>query len=111
VKLLLDQNLSPRLIASLVGLYPESAHVKDLGMERASDADLWEFALEHGFTIVSKDSDFHQRSFLHGPPPKVVWIRLGNCTTSEILEILTARHREVIDFGDRPVEAFLVLDR
>lgn len=61
--------------------FPSSLHVRDLGMERAGDVAIWEFARDNDYTIVSKDSDFHQRSFLYGRPPKVVWVRLGNVST------------------------------
>jgi predicted nuclease of predicted toxin-antitoxin system len=82
VKLLLDENLSPRLIGVLQDCYPESLHLRDCGLRGASDAEIWRYAKEEGFAIVSKDSDFAQRSFLLGGPPKVVWLRIGNCTTA-----------------------------
>jgi predicted nuclease of predicted toxin-antitoxin system len=62
-----------------------------------------------GLAIVSKDGDFHQRSFVRGPPPKVIWIRRGNCTTSEIEQILRARRQDLLDFGEAEDAAFLVL--
>ena len=75
MKLLFDQNVSPRLVADLSDMYPGSVHVRDVGLARANDAAIWSYARDHGLTIVSKDSDFHQVSFLRGPPPKVIWIR------------------------------------
>ena len=81
MKLLLDENLSPRLVASLRDLYPESRHVEDCGLVSAPDDDVWRYARENGFAIVSKDSDFSERSVLYGSPPKVIWLRIGNCTT------------------------------
>ncbi|MGI0135205.1 MAG: DUF5615 family PIN-like protein, partial [Candidatus Micrarchaeaceae archaeon] len=88
MKLLLDQNISHRLVTSLAEIYADSSHVRLMGLERADDETLWRFARESGFTLVSKDSDFHQRSFLRGFPPKVVWLRLGNCSTHDIERIL-----------------------
>jgi predicted nuclease of predicted toxin-antitoxin system len=82
VKLLLDENLSPRLAEGLCSLYPESIHLRDGGLRGASDAQVWRYALENGFMIVSKDSDFAQRSLLLGGLPKVIWLRIGNCTTA-----------------------------
>ena len=79
MKLLLDQNLSHLLLASLTELYPGSTHVRDVDLASASDEAVWTYAARQGFTIVSKDADFHQRSFVLGAPPKVVWIRRGNC--------------------------------
>ncbi len=78
MKLLFDQNLSHRLVDNLIDLFPESIHVKDAKLERSTDSEIWDYAKENNFIIVSKDSDFHQRSFLHGPPPKVIWINKGN---------------------------------
>jgi predicted nuclease of predicted toxin-antitoxin system len=72
VKLLLDENLSPRLVGSLSDVFPGSVHVRDFGLARADDAAIWDYARDHDLTIVSKDSDFHQVSFLRGPPPEVV---------------------------------------
>jgi hypothetical protein len=66
VKLLLDQNLSPRLLRTLEAVYPGSSHVRLLGLRDADDVVVWEFARDHDFIIVSKDSDFHQRSFVLG---------------------------------------------
>jgi predicted nuclease of predicted toxin-antitoxin system len=74
VKLLLDHNLSPKLVRLLADVYPDSTHVRELGMARAQDTEVWQYAAEHGFTIVTKDADFHQRSLLLGSPPKVVWL-------------------------------------
>lgn len=82
MKLLFDENLAPRLAAALCDLYPGSLHITDCGLRGASDIAVWHYALEKGFAIVSKDSDFARRSFLLGSPPKVIWLRVGNCTTT-----------------------------
>lgn len=82
MKLLLDENLAPRLAAALSDLYPGSVHLRDCGLRGASDNDVWQYARANGFVIVSKDSDFSQRSSLLGSPPKVIWLRVGNCTTA-----------------------------
>ena len=95
MKLLFDQNLSGGLIARLDDLYPESRHVKTAGLAEATDLDVWLFAQQQGFTIVSKDSDFQQRSLLFGAPPKVVWLRVGNCSTGRIEALLRAAFRFV----------------
>ncbi len=93
MKLLFDQNLSPRLLRRLHDLYPDSAHVSQLELDRADDAEIWVFAQKHGFTIVSKDTDFNDLGTLRGFPPKIIWIRRGNCSTNDIEEIL--REHEV----------------
>jgi predicted nuclease of predicted toxin-antitoxin system len=109
VKLLFDQNLSHRLVALLGDVFAESAHVRELGLERADDAMVWEFARDRGYMIVSKDEDFHQRSFLYGPPPKVVWVRIGNCTTTQIAAVLRSRAAALAEFDGDPQAGFLVL--
>ena len=78
MKLLLDQNLSPRLAHTLAAVYPGTIHVRDAGLAAADAGAVWSYAAEQGLVIVSKDADFHQRSFVFGPPPKVIWIRRGN---------------------------------
>lgn len=82
MKLLLDENLSPRLIKQLSDLYPGSAHVQQCGLGSTADGAIWEYAKSNGFTIVSKDSDFEERSILSGSPPKLIWIRAKNCTSA-----------------------------
>jgi predicted nuclease of predicted toxin-antitoxin system len=78
VKLLFDENLSPRLAKDLEALFPGSQHADHVGLHGCSDEAVWEHARLQGFTIVSKDNDFRQRSFLKGAPPKVIWLSVGN---------------------------------
>ena len=109
MKLLLDQNLSPRLVRTLEAVYPGSSHVRLVGLRDADDAVVWEFARDHGFIIVSKDSDFHQRSFVYGFPPKVIWIRRGNCPTADIEQVFREREASILEFCEDNVHAFLAL--
>jgi predicted nuclease of predicted toxin-antitoxin system len=88
VKLLFGENLSPKLPVLLKKVYPGSTHVKNCGLNKASDSEVWEYAKTPGFAIVSKDSDFQERSVLWGSPPKVIWLRIPNCTSSEVAEVL-----------------------
>ena len=88
MKLLFDQNLSPKLVKSLETLYPNSNHVFPLGLDQADDSGVWEYAQQNDFTLVTKDADFGDLSILRGFPPKVIWIRRGNCKTSDIENIL-----------------------
>jgi predicted nuclease of predicted toxin-antitoxin system len=88
MKLLFDENLSPKLVQLLHDLFPNSIHVRDIGLEAADDPQVWDYAKGNGLIIVSKDADMHQRSFMFGAPPKVVWVRLGNCSTSEVEVLL-----------------------
>ena len=100
MKLLFDQNLSPKLVDALAELYPHSAHVQTIGLDRSPDAPLWDYARDHDFIIVTKDVDFSDRSVIVGHPPKVIWIRLGNCTTDEIESALRNRHTQIKAFHD-----------
>ncbi len=109
MKLLLDQNLSLRLIHRLADLYPGSAHVFERGLERADDVEVWQHARENGFLITSKDSDFNELSVVQGFPPKVVWIRRGNCTTREIEELLRQQYETVKDLEQNPSKGILEL--
>ena len=110
VKLLFDENLSHRLVRLLAKAYPGSLHVRDVGLERVSDAQIWSYAARHHLTIVSKDDDFHQRSFLLGQPPRVVWIGRGNCSTAEIAGLLRLRRGVLEAFDGDPQAAFLALE-
>ena len=110
MKLLPDQNLSHHLIARLADAYPDAQHVRHVGLASATDDTVWRFAAANGFTIVSKDSDFHQRSPTLGPPPKVVWLRIGNAPTIEIEELFRRRKAAIRSFGDDREGAFLALE-
>ncbi len=93
----------------LADAFPASAHVRDFDLQRVDDATIWEFAKSNGYTIVSKDNDFHQRSFLYGHPPKVVWLRLGNCSTEQVAETLRRNAEHLAAFEADPEAAFLAL--
>ena len=77
----------------------------------AGDDAVWEYAKLHGLTIVSKDSDFFDRSVLVGAPPKVIWVRLGNCSTHEVERVLRARVSAVERFFEDAGETCLLLGR
>ena len=109
MKLLFDENLAPRLARNLSDIYPGSAHVRDLGMRQASDRDIWDHARSAGFVIVSKDNDFQQMSFVFGPPPKVIWIRRGNCSVQVSEEILRSNSARIHEFDADGIAAYLIL--
>ncbi len=88
MKLLLDQNLSPRLVRRLADLYPNSIHVMEVRLDRSLDREVWDYARQNDYIIVTKDVDFSEFSILQGFPPKVIWIRRGNCSTQGIETIL-----------------------
>ncbi len=109
MKLRFDQNLSHRLVGQLVAEFPGSAHVRDVGLNASSDSDVWAYAAGNGFVIVSKDTDFQPRALLYGHPPKVIWIRLGNCTTTAVETLLRSRRLEIQSFELDSMAAFLAL--
>lgn len=109
MKLLLDENLSDRIIRRIIDLYPGSEHVKNLALTNIDDGIIWEFAKANSFTIVSKDYDFHQRSLLYGHPPKFIYLRIGNSPTSKIVQTLRDNFDTISQFGDRDSESILVL--
>ena len=109
MKLLLDENLSDRIIHRIVDLYPDSKHVKFLALTNTDDALIWEYAKANDFVVVSKDSDFHQRSLLYGHPPKFIYLRIGNSPTSKIVRILRDHFGTTIQFWDSETESILVL--
>jgi predicted nuclease of predicted toxin-antitoxin system len=109
VKLLFDQNLSDRLLRILANDFPASVHVRHVGLAGADDEDVWRYALDQRLVVTSKDSDFHQRSLVRGHPPKVVWIRSGNCTTDAIAQLLRRHRADIQAFGADPEASFLIL--
>ncbi len=109
MKLLFDENLSPKLVTALSDVFPESAHVDRIGLGGASDTEVWAYAGEHGYTLISKDSDFHELSLLRGYPPKVIWLRRGNCTNKQIELILRNQAARIQILLADPDATFLLL--
>ena len=109
MKLLFDENLSPKLVRRLADLFPDSAHVHDCGLGASDDRDIWQLAIEQDFTIVSKDLDFYDRSILHGSPPKLLWLRTGNCSTAHIEQLLRTFLPDIRQFETDPNESLLIL--
>jgi predicted nuclease of predicted toxin-antitoxin system len=105
----MDENLSDRVVVQILDLYPDSTHVKSHGLIHTDDALIWSFAQQHGYTIVSKDSDFHQRSLVFGHPPKFVFLRVGNCPTSRITELLRSNYDMLSAFDSDANASILVL--
>jgi predicted nuclease of predicted toxin-antitoxin system len=94
-RLFFDEPLSEELCTALADIFPGSLHIRLLGYGGAADAVIWELARQHECLVVSKDEDFQRLAILRGAPPKFVWIRLGNCTTDDVAQLLR-RHREDI---------------
>jgi predicted nuclease of predicted toxin-antitoxin system len=109
VRLLFDEQLSEELVTVLGDLFPDSLHVRVLGNGGAADPIIWRLAREHGCVLVTKDEDFHRLSVLRGAPPKVVWIRLGNCTTTDIAQLLRGYVDDLRRFEAQAEVTFLEL--
>lgn len=107
--LLLDENLSPRLVNCLSSQFPGSIHVRDAGLKGQSDERIWSFAAKNGFIIATKDDDFRSLSLLLGAPPKVIWLVVGNTCTAEILRILLTSATAIDTFIAEPTTALLTL--
>jgi predicted nuclease of predicted toxin-antitoxin system len=98
VSLLFDQNLSRKLPALLAAEFPGSEQVLLVGLAGASDRKVWDYAAAHGLAVVSKDADFEQLAATLGPPPKVLWLRVGNGPTRDIVSLLRSRTTDVRTF-------------
>jgi predicted nuclease of predicted toxin-antitoxin system len=107
MKLLFDQNLSFKLCERLDGLYPESTQARLIGMDQHDDAQLWEYARQRRFTIVTQDGDFSDLSCLRGWPPKVLWLRCGNQPTRVIENLLRTHHSDILRFESDPTAGVL----
>jgi predicted nuclease of predicted toxin-antitoxin system len=108
-KLIFDENLSARLVRDLADLCPGSIHVGAVDLLGASDLALWEHAQQQDLVIVTKDEDFHRFSTLYGPPPQIIWIRIGNCSTDDVARLLRSQWSEIEDFFADDEAAFLAL--
>jgi len=109
VKLLFDENLSPRLVRELSSHWPGSTHIELLGMRGASDEAIWTHARDNDFVVVSKDDDFRSLALVRGPPPKVIWLEIGNASTTAVATLLRANALLLKSFSLDPVDALLSL--
>ena len=108
MKLLLDENLSHRLVARLEEAFPSTASVKQVGLHSQPDPAIWAYAAKQGFAIVSKDEDLRQLSFLRGYPPKVIWLVVGNAGTNQIADLLLRNKNRIATFLDAQNEDALL---
>ena len=109
VRLLLDENLSERLIRAIEPKFPGTRHVRSLVLGGASDLAIWEHALENGFVLVTKDEDFIALSVLRGAPPKVIWLNIGNVGNTETAALLLLHAAAIARFAEHDDASFLAL--
>lgn len=88
MKLLLDENLSRRIVTSLEPYYPGTTHVSLVGLGRSMDYDIWLYAKKNNFVILSRDSDYYDLSLVKGSPPQVIWLKIGNCRKQTVIDLL-----------------------
>lgn len=109
MKLLLDHNISHKLVARLETVFPGSAQTRLLNFGRANDAQIWKFAKAHDFIFVTKDKDVAELAVLRGAPPKIVWLRMGNCKSSVVEHTLRTNVQVIEDFVHDREKAVLEL--
>ncbi len=100
MKLLFDQNISFRIVNKLQSIFPESKQVKALGLEDSSDIEIWNYAKLNDFVIITFDADFADIANIKGCPPKIIWLRTGNTTTNNIVEIIEKHQKIITDFNE-----------
>lgn len=98
MKLLFDEHISFRVVRSLHDIFPEAKHVKFFNLEHEDDQKIWNFAKNEGFSIITKDDDFHQRNITFGTPPKVIWLKLGNTRSSDLESFIRDKSIEIRRF-------------
>lgn len=107
--LLFDHNLSPKLVRKLADIYPGATHVSPLGLDSAADKEIWEYARNHDYLIVTRDADFGDFSVVWGIPPQIIWIRRGNCSTNDIETILRDNFAVIVEFSSDDAVSVLTL--
>jgi predicted nuclease of predicted toxin-antitoxin system len=109
MKLLFDQNISYRILKKIEDIFPEAKHVKELKLDKSSDIEIWIYAKDNNFSIVTFDSDFMDLSILKGIPPKIIWLRLGNTSTNNIASIFRTKHKNIKEFLESEDSSLLEL--
>jgi predicted nuclease of predicted toxin-antitoxin system len=107
MRLLFDQHLSRWLVDRLADLYPTSTHVAIVGIDHDPDEVVWNYARLHDCVIVTKDADLADMGFVRGFPPKVIWLRLGNCTTQAVEDAIRESETAIEAFAQDPVASVL----
>ena len=108
MKLLFDENLSPRLVGALADEFPNSSHVN---LAAWPARPIWRSGptRQHDFTVISKDDDFRSLSLVNGAPPKVIWLRIGNASTAAIESFIRSALVKIRTFEISAEESLLVL--
>lgn len=110
MKLLFDENISFKLCKRLEDIYPGSTHVRFAGLESMDDTEVWQYAKDGGYTIVTQDSDFNDMSIVKGFPPCVVWMKAGNSLVSEIEETLRTHSITIHEFFEKQAYGLIEIE-
>ena len=110
MKLLFDNNLSHKLVERLGDIFPNSTHVMTIKLDESEDKEIWNFAKENNFTIVTKDADFNEINLIEGFPPKIIWLRVGNCKILAIEKIIRSNYVVVNDFYNNQISGIIEID-
>ena len=109
MKLLLDQNISHKILKDINQEFPKSNHVYKINMHLSSDQDIWDYAQKNDFVIVTQDSDFHERSLIYGYPPKILWLRTGNTSTENIKNLLLKNSQKIkVFYTNKELSCFII---
>ena len=98
MRFLFDQNISFRVVNILIELFPEAKHVKDFNLQFASDKQIWNYAKENFYHIVTFDTDFYDLVTLYGHPPKIIWLRTGNTNSYNLANIISKHYNSISSF-------------
>ena len=109
MRLLFDENLSHKLVGILADEFPSCAHVRHIGLRAAEDGQIWDHARKQVVVIVSKDTDFRERSYVEGFPPKIIWLDVGNAGTLAIAELLRRERQRIEHFEKQEETSLLIL--
>ncbi|MFP4469268.1 MAG: DUF5615 family PIN-like protein [Bacteroidales bacterium] len=110
MKLLFDQNISYRITRKVSDFFPDCKHISTIGLNDAEDPDIWKFAKENRYVIVTIDSDFYDLALIKGIPPKIIWIRTGNISTDDLAGILKDNQQQIVDFVHEERDVCLMIE-
>ena len=113
MRLLFDQNISYRILKKLPKSFSDCVQLNQVGLKNCNDSDIWQYAHDNNYVIVTFDSDFYDISLLNSSPPKIIWLKTGNHTTQEIADLLIANensNKEFISNPEMAETAFLVIE-
>jgi predicted nuclease of predicted toxin-antitoxin system len=110
MKLLFDNNLSHKLVSRLNDIFPNSTHVMSVNLDESDDKIIWDYAQNNNYTIVTKDADFNEIMTLKGFPPKIIWLRIGNCKISDIERLIRENSIILNEFDNNKKIGFIEFD-